>query len=297
MKTYEVNMAEKKSFGWRKDKYDRRDYLHKPLIPVKELPDAVDLSQFLPEVRDQGQEGSCVGFGIGVNITAWAKRLAIFSEWFSPRDIYNGGKFVGGYLKEEGAYPRDALEWIHEKGCLLEHFWPYVANVDSHRVPPGSLDPERAKYPVLAYYRVDNGTEGIMSALADGYLVSLGSPWFDKWMETDANGNLPTVKASDYVAGGHETCLYGYDKAKKRFSGINSWSIAWGKNGCFTMPFQAFDVMKAIEGYDAHYLLVDWQEVPQPPEPPEPEPKTYGFRFQYTTDGGKSWQSVIEVIL
>lgn len=288
-------------FGWKKDKYDHRDYLFKPKI-IK-IPDKVDLSQFLPVVRYQ-EANDCVGFGIGCNITSWATKLGVALpeiQYFSPTDIYKGALFIEGSNMDEGCWPRDALEWLRKKGCLPEKFWPY--NGWEKRYRPSSLDVEAAEYPLVVYYRVDNGVDGIIQALAEGKFVSIGTPWYDRWWDTDMNGNLAVVKVGDYVVGGHETCLYGYNKSAKRFMGRNSWGEDWGDGGNFTMPFSAFDVFKSDGGYDAHYVELYWAGIPEPPTPepeppmPEPEKKTYGFRIQYTTDGGASWQKVIEYII
>ena len=250
------------SMGWRKDVYDSRDYLHK--VAVASIPDKVVLDQYLPEVRNQGLVGSCVGFGIGANLTARAKMRGDYIEWFSPTWIYNGARYIEGTLSEDmGCYPRDALDWLLEKGCLLEHFWPYNPLLLDQKAPPSSLEPEAAKTPLLAYYRVVDSAEGICSAIASGFYVSIGTPWFKKWMNPmpswrclwkNVPGILPEVTALDELIGGHETCLYGYDKAAKLFHGINSWGSTWGDRGLFYMPFSAIEVFKELGGYDAHYI-------------------------------------------
>jgi hypothetical protein len=260
--------------GWRKDRYDPKDYLHRKLVRLL-IPDSFSLEEYLPEVRDQGNIGSCVGFGIGGNLTGLARGQDAFEEWFSPTWIYNGARFLAGDLNyDAGAYPRDALDWISENGCLLEHFWPYDPYKLDKTSPPSNLVEEALKRPILAYFRVTGGTEGICSALSLGCFVSIGVPWFDKWMDTDRDGNLAEVTELDDVAGGHEVFLYGYDIPKQLFYGQNSWGKEWGKNGRFTMPFSAFDVFKQFGGYDAHYVAVDWAKEPEPPVPPEPVPPT-----------------------
>lgn len=238
--------------GWQKDKYDRRDFLRKATF--KEIPPVVILSEYLPDVRDQGNVGSCVGFGIGANLVGRAKRLNTYTEWFSPTWIYNGARYIEGTLNFDlGCQPRDALHWLYLKGCLLEHFWPYDPEHLDTTSPPSHLEAEAAKHPLLSYYRVVDGWAGICEAIADGYYVSIGTPWFEKWMDP-ADGVLAEVSFSDPVAGGHETCLFGYDTAKKIFYGINSWSEDWGNKGFYTMPFSAFNVFKLRGGYDAHYI-------------------------------------------
>ena len=113
-----------RQFGWIKDKFDKKDYLHR--IKFLRLPVVVNHSYLLTPVRDQGQVGSCVGFGIGINLNSVKVMLEIFKEWCSPTYIYNGARYLEGTLPiDMGCQPRDALEWTLDFGILLEHFWPY----------------------------------------------------------------------------------------------------------------------------------------------------------------------------
>lgn len=261
---------EPRGFGWRKDRYDSRDFLH---APVRTVPDEIDLSPFIPESRGQDEERSCTGFGFGGNLTALATQLGLtLGEWFSPRWLYNGAKFIGGYLDQEGAESRDVCRWAVAKGCLLEHFWPYKANVDSFRAPPGEFEPEAAKYPVLKYWRVTNGLDGILSALGDGHFVSIGCPWPDAWMETDSEARLAKITKKAPLAGGHETFLFAASKARGLLAGLNSWrkdwspTIEWLKkpvSGGYLMPFNSIDVLKQIQGVDLHYFTVEWKPLKQ----------------------------------
>jgi len=283
----------KARLGWKKDKFDKRDYLH---VAAKDVPTIVDLSQFLPPVRDQGNVGSCVGFGVGINVTAWARKLSVYTEWFSPEWIYNGARFIEGSLSQDaGAYPKDALDWLRTKGSLLEHFWPYNPNQVDTTSPPSKFNTEASKYPLLSYYRITGGTDGICSALAQGFPVSIGTSWFDKWMNPGSTGLLPTVTAYDSVAGGHETCLWGYDKTKQVFYGVNSWGTSWGKTGFYLMPFSAFSVFNSLGGYDAHYVNVNWSVTPTPTPTPTPVPAViHRVRLQQSVDAGKTWTNVFE---
>jgi hypothetical protein len=278
-----------RQMGWNKDKFDKKDYLHSPLKTPLTIPDVVNLNQYLPDVRDQGVVGSCVGFGIGINLSALAKRLNIFTEWFSPTWIYNGARFIeGSLLTDVGCYPRDACEWLRTKGGLLEHFWPYNRMAFDSTPPPSSFDPEAAKWPLLAYYRVTGGVDAICDALAAGYLVSIGTPWFQKWMNPGPDGRLEELVATDTRAGGHETCLYGYDKTINCFMGVNSWGTGWGNSGHYLMPFSSFTIFGSKGGYDAHYLQVNWGSGPGPV--PEPE-KTVLIELDMSYDGGNHWEA------
>ena len=285
--------------GWRKDKFDSRDYLHKM---IKVVPNIVDWSAIIPNVRDQGNLGACTGFGIGGQLTALANKLKVYTEWFSPTWIYNGARFIEGTLTQDaGAEPGDCLDWLKKSGCLLEHFWPYVDVLDKQS-PPSKFAVEAAKWPELAYTRVTGDVDGMCSALAAGNILSIGTPWFDSWMNVGANGMLGAVTAQSTVDGGHETYLYGYDKTQNVFFGSNSWGPSWGKAGRYLMPFSAIPIFKVQGGYDAHYITVSWGTNPTPPAPtpPAPIPPTPPIpvvtrvRLQDSKDAGKTWITLFD---
>jgi len=241
------------SYGWLKDRYDKRDYLHKKI--VVRLPERFSLSQYLTEVRDQGQVGSCVGFGIGINLNAVKKALGIYKEWASPTWIYNGARYIEGTLiADVGCQPRDALDWILGNGILLEHFWPYDPNQLDRSAPSTARMKQATRYEGFAYFRAVDDIDGLCDALASGHFVSIGTPWFREWVESPPCGRLPKPTVTSFTAGGHETCLYGYDRIEGIFFGVNSWGTDWGDHGFYQMPFESIEVFKARGGYDAHYM-------------------------------------------
>ena len=312
--------------GWCKDKVDERDRIH---VTAKVVPDVVDLSANLPDVRDQGNLGSCTGFGIGGNLTGTAIQSGVYAtmnvkearalrakieseelsadgavnfnqeneytaavtpEWFSPKWIYNGGRLLEGSLDEDsGCEPRDNLEFVRKYGCLLEHFAPYVDKLDTTDPTKWSSAPEALKWPIVSYTRLVDGVDGVCSGLASGSFVSIGSPWYESWMDTDGEGTLE--ERYDWVAGGHETFLYGYDKTTGFFMGQNSWGSSWGLGGRYKMPFSAINAFKQDGGYDAHLVTVDWSGV-EPPPPPPPNPKPCSMRLMYRIlTGGHDYQA------
>lgn len=257
-------MAKKRFMGWKKDVRDERDF-YSATCPVRTLPDKVDLSAILPVVRDQGQVGSCVGFGVGGNLSGLAIEQKLDIGWFSPTWIYNGARQLEGNLYEDtGCQPRDALEFLIKNGALLEKFLPYNPLKLDTTLPTNQQRTEAAKYPVLSYERVVDGIAGVCSALAAGKLVSIGSPWYAQWMSTDIYGKLAKPSCCSPVAGGHETLLYGYDRPTEYLQGQNSWSTDWGKDGRFWMPFSAISMFKNKGGYDAHIINVTWVAKPEP---------------------------------
>lgn len=257
-------MTERNLWAWRKDLRDERDHIRGRALVA--LPSSVDLSVVLPSVRDQGALGSCTGFGIGGNLTSCAKQHGVYTEWFSPTWIYNGARLIDGCLAyDDGAYPRDCLEFLRAHGCLLEHFRPYRDTLDKTDPTTWPCAPEALKWPLVSYARCVDGADGIKSALASGHLVSIGAPWFESWTATNAEG----VLSSDYsdIIGGHEFLCYGYDDAKGLLYCQNSWGTGWGNAGRFLVPYSAIDAWKREGGYDAHIVTVNWAGITPDPTP------------------------------
>lgn len=260
-------------YGWQKDRYDKRDYLHKRRITP--IPDKFSLSQYLTEIRDQGNVGSCVGFGIGINLNAVKMALGIYDEWCSPTYIYNGARYLEGTLPVDmGCQPRDALDWTSDYGILLEHFWPYDLEKLDQSAPSTERIKKATRYKGFQYFRCVDDIDGLCDAISSWHFVSIGSPWFREWVESPVCGRLPKPSNNSFVVGGHETCLYGYDRTEGVFLGANSWGTGWGAYGLYVMPFEAIGVFKNRGGYDAHYItfskVVDDSPIPTPTPSPCP---------------------------
>ncbi|MBN1190667.1 MAG: hypothetical protein JXA46_13015 [Dehalococcoidales bacterium] len=250
--------------GWKKDKYDRRDFMYGVKAVV--LPSSVSLATLLPNVRNQESMNACVGFGIGANVCGMAKEKGIYSEWYSPQWIWNGARFLEGTLAENaGVYPRDALDWLFKSGLLPESLWPFSSTVLDKHAPSSTRMGQAIKYNNFAYYRVGDGVDGIRSALAEGHLVSIGNPWPTKWFEPQS-GAEPDITEDNELSGGHETLVYAYNDENQRFYSLNSWGENWGDKGIFSWPYSALSVFKAWGGYDAHYMTFDLEPAPHEQE-------------------------------
>jgi hypothetical protein len=241
----------RKISGWIKDSRDERDYLFKALPPVK-IAEISNLSHLLPVVRNQYAQSACTGFGLGANITGMRKK----PEWVSPRWIYYGGRLYGGYPEQDcGTEPRLCLNFIVSNGYLMESDWGYGSTFSTE--PPSVTLYDKAKLNlIISYTRVVDGVDGICSALSEGKLVSIGSPWYEKWYYADVFGRLSRPNCMSKVVGGHEYLIYGHNLSTEYFAIMNSWGDTWAIEGKASLPFKAIDRFKKIGGYDAHTIEV-----------------------------------------
>jgi len=295
---------QKRTFGWLKDPHDPRDYLHAPLPRIKaKIPDVVDRTQYLSPRKDQGSEGSCVGFGTTAQYEILARIIypdipdnILARNPFAARWNYNGAREIEGRMEEEGAYPRDAFQWCLDNGglanfpgCLKEQYWPYRASntVDMRCKASKCNEASHAKeWRIKSYLRVVDGLDGLLAAVAEGP-VSIGVPWYRNWMNPKTDGILP--KPDGDVVGGHEVCVFGYDVKKQLLMIVNSWGLYWGKQGLGFAPFSSVDQWKKDGGYDAHMVRVEWNGGPSP-NPDEPyDPSLINFVRTYHRLTGQSW--------
>lgn len=260
----------KRSFGWKKDPFNPhalylRHWARHEGVQLT-LKDHVDLRRYAEPLGipwNQGNKGSCVGHGVGVNLSARAVEQGVFTmlgQRFSPEWIYDGAREIEGTLDEDaGCMPDNAFLFLEKHGCLPESFDPYTEELIT-QAPSDDLEAE--KWPCTNHYRVDNGPTGLQASLSVGNFISIGIPFFSKWEDVGPNGILDDVMPEDEIGGGHEMCLFGHFhvNGKPYFICLNSWGKEWGEGGWCYIPATAFEVMKAVySGYDAHFPRLPWK--------------------------------------
>jgi hypothetical protein len=268
----------KPSFGWRYRKPDPRDFDIKRILKIAEPPpesfDCRTIGNVGP-ILQQTSEGSCVGqAGAGIK-SGMEKASGSFTEPSSARCCYNGAKWVGGYLEEEGAYSDDLMKFLLKYGPCRESLWPYRAGVDSSRWPPPSqaAQDDMMHWKIKSYYRINIDDRPLTECITllkqaisqRQHGIYLAIPWPYNWM-TPIAGKLPVPSGG--VAGGHAIHIVAYDTAG--FVIQNSWGSIWGPGGCAWAPWSSFNYFIAEGGFD----LMDTEDAESPgPEPPDPDPE------------------------
>jgi len=235
-------------YGCIRDKFDGRDYLMRAYLPVVKIPGKIDYSLKMSPVRDQGEEGTCVGFATTVGMKEYQefldyKKLVILS----PRFVYNQCKKIDGMPEEEGTTVRAAMQVLETKGVCQEKFWPYLSNQKTRAKKGASSNAK--KFRILAYARILNLNELRLSLATKGPCV-IGVEVFEDMMETKT-GIVPLPKKDEISSGGHAVCVTGYDDKKKLVKFKNSWSDKWGKRGYGFLRY----------AYIKRYMMDAWSSV------------------------------------
>lgn len=257
----------KASFGWIPDKKDKRDFKWRMVKDFMTIPTKVELLDNCGKIRNQGNEGACVGFA-GAALKDWYEKSQenLVEGGLSSRCIYNGARSLEGRLGAEGAYLRDALKWLQKLGVCREHDWPYYAWQPSWKSEPREVvSIEQMKpYKIKSYVRLSTINE-VLEALAEGLPVYAGVLWYSNWIYVGKDGKLPEKNYD--VVGGHAIFLVGYDLEEKWILFQNSWGN-YGMNGFGKMPLKS---MQLDERQSDFWTIVDIEPGDIEPDP-EPKP-------------------------
>jgi hypothetical protein len=250
--------------GCFRDKLDERDYLMRAyLAPVKLLKE-IDYTAGMSPVRDQGNEGTCVGFATTTGMKEYQEQIDYNKLLvLSPRFLYNECKKIDGMPEAEGTTIRTAMKVLKDHGTCRENYWPYKPHQTDKPQKGAGADAKRFK--VLTYARILNLHELCLSLLTQGPCV-IGVEVFAGMMDTK-NGLVPMPKRNESSIGGHAICPVGYDDKKKLVKFKNSWTKNWGDKGYGYLPY----------GYIEKYMMDAWSSV----DIDDPNPLTLASIINY----------------
>lgn len=246
------------------------------------LPASVDLSIYCPSVRNQGNDGTCVGWSTGyyMRTILEAKRLKLTDKKkinqisFSANYLYNSIKENKVNDCSQGTDMSKAFEFLKTKGNVkyTDQDWSKCQNDSSLKPPTTSR--------ILDYSNlfelIDRQESNIISAkkaLAEGSPIVVGiittpnlnemkqGSFWDKllfkiysFFGLDAAQKYDHTlwKPAEKLSGGHAICVVGYDDNHYdgAFYAINSYGAKWGNNGFFWIKYTDFGRL-AKYGYQA----------------------------------------------
>lgn len=249
-------------------KYDATEIFEPPITDNAKnpLPDAVSLLRYAPTRRNQGSQGSCVGWG-----SAYAARTILESERtgrnpddiaFSPAYLYNQIGLEGC----QGAYINNAMEVMKDQGLVTLREFPYDDN-NCTKQPTSSQKQQASQYRMNGFNRLTVGDASgtgnekidlvaIKQNLAQGAPVVIGMMVGGSFMQSMMGQEVwhPTEQdLSMYGFGGHCMCVIGYDDYKEggAFQIMNSWGKEWGDNGVAWVPYNVFEHF-TVEAYGVY---------------------------------------------
>jgi hypothetical protein len=251
-------------FGCIRDKLDDRDYLMRAYLPVVKLPKKIDHTKQMSPVRDQGEEGTCVGFAVAVGMKEYQELLDYEKlVELSPRFVYSEAKEIDGMPYLEGTTIRASMQVLKNIGICQEKFWPYQPHQKDK--PKVGAKTNAQKFRIITYARILNLNELRLSLSSIGPGV-LGIEVFEGMLKTKT-GVVPLPKKNETSLGGHAIAACGYDDEKKIIKFKNSWSAHWGDKGFGYLSYE----------YIQRYMMDAWSSV----DIEDPNPLTLASVLSY----------------
>ena len=217
--------------GCKFDPFDERDKLFRARR-IK-LPNRVDNREYITPVKNQGAEGSCVGFAVtkAVEMAYWRKTLK--QRNLSERWAYQYAKKYDEWPGDnyEGSSIRGGLKALNKVGVCAEALWRYRAGRKGRAKKGAGKNAKNFK--ISKYTRV-NGINNIKAAIFSKGLVVVAAEVHSGWNKPPSVVIRCGPRSTRW--GGHAFLMVGYKN--NGFWVVNSWGNRWGLRGFAVLPYR-----------------------------------------------------------
>ena len=200
---------------------------------------ASSFSMDVPEIINQGGEGTCVAFSFGYTTRSYLLKRDYKIDFYSdgninnkkvcsPEYLYNSARQPGSCVQAGMVIPK-ALEFVKMNGISTWESMPY-SDDNGCDIQPNNQQKENGSYfKIDNYYRLENLNESyIKQILSNNHPIIIGVPIFQNFYD-----NLGEVIESNLgeEIGGHALVIIGWDDNLQAFKMANSWGKNWGDRG------------------------------------------------------------------
>lgn len=232
------------------EEYDKA-YVFAALADKEKLPTSASLAKYCPTPKNQGQQGSCVGWGSAYAARTIMESLATGIDpdkvSFSPSFLYNQIKLPDCH----GAYINKAMEVQKNKGAIPFENFAYNEN-SCEQMPSSEMIRSAKDFNIHGYNRLTSSEKpqgvdmlAIKQNIANGGPVVIGMLVGGSFMQEMMGKDVWNPSDFDFKKrgfGGHCMCLIGYDDNKYggAFQIYNSWGPEWGNKGIAWVRYEDF---------------------------------------------------------
>ena len=210
----------------------------------EDLPESFDLSEFLPPVRSQGQQGSCSAWATSYYMKYLQENIEHGVDSIVPilSPAYTYNTITMGEC--EGTAVTAHLQLLKDQGVCTWSSFPYTDQecIDQ----PNELHHEEASFSKIADFKRLSGENMIdeMKALLVNQIPIVLSVALDQEFGKKDALNLTAYRehpmTSEDVTCSHAMLAVGYDDDKDAFKLVNSWGPEWGDDGFVWVDYEAF---------------------------------------------------------
>jgi len=186
----------------------------------------------MPQVRDSGGEGSCVGFALAAALEDQICRTQAQDVTISPRYIYYYAREQGGFPTDcdTGAHLKDAVDILLQRGAVPEEVWPYAAGEFAAKP---TTDMKKAVHYRISQAQQIHSLDELKAALRDGWSAVGGHCLFPSadTEEVSRTGRIPMPDPEERMRSATAVCFVGFDNANGLLKFRTPWGPRWGDHG------------------------------------------------------------------
>ena len=225
--------------------FSKPDATVSDIIIDTDMPAEHDLSEFLPEVRSQGTQGSCVAWAAGYYLKSFQENyedvengiLGLDNE-MSPAYIYNQIKVTDC---SGGSVVQHALDTISSQGIVDWALMPYDENECSTQPDEETkMLAEPNKIENYLYLDEDLVLEQTKAHLLNDQPVVIAITIDRSYFGARDQDGIYVYRKFKSGDGGHAMLVVGYSDEMNAFKVVNSWGKSWGNQGFVWIDYKAF---------------------------------------------------------
>lgn len=188
---------------------------------------------FVTDVKNQGNCGSCVAFGTIASIESQIKILrgATYAIDLSEAHLFYCHARSESRNCGNGWWPDRALNFFQSQGVTEEAYYPYTAGDQNCSGKLAGWDTHLTK--ITGYSKI-NGIEAIKEFVSTKGPVEACFSVYNDFFSYRSGIYRHTTGT---LAGGHCVCIVGYDTAGGYWICKNSWGTGFGESGFFKIAF------------------------------------------------------------
>jgi C1A family cysteine protease len=208
------------------------------------FPEAYDLSEFLPPVDTQGNQGSCVAWATGYYMKSFQENYQNFVDGLPDSDVVLSPSFVFNQIKVrpcDGSQVADALELLKMSGTPDLNLMPYDEN-DCSLQPTDQQRNLAEENRIGSYYYLDGEIllEQTKAFLLQNQPVVIAISIDRNYFGAKEDG-IAVYRKFKKADGAHAMLVVGYDDAMNAVKVVNSWGKGWGNDGFVWIDYKAFE--------------------------------------------------------
>jgi len=217
-----------------------------PIYP--NIPSAIDNSNILPVIGNQGNLGSCTGWAYGYYMRSslakrnWGVDLIDPHNICSPAFLYKMGLKEAGKSMGQGLNPKIVQDTLVKWGSNSLYVTPYSDSDTNFNM--NLID--NNIFRIDSYKTIDSLNKNDMKAeLTVGNVINVSLFLYTDF--TQYTGGVYKGNGTWWLDGlkiqSHAMCVVGFDDSKNAYKVVNSWGPTWGENGFIWIDYNTFESM------------------------------------------------------